>query len=67
MINLLRKTRRERELTMTSLAITASVPIASLSRIEAGARCSQHTAKKLADVLHVGVRDLFPEYSSLRP
>jgi transcriptional regulator with XRE-family HTH domain len=66
-MTLLRTRRLERGVTMTSLAINAQIPVSALSRIEAGARCSQATAAKLAKALGVTVQEIFPNYSTLRP
>lgn len=66
-MNLVKSTRLERGLTMTALAIAAGIPMASLSRIERGARCSQSTAIKLAEALGVPVREVFPDFGMLRP
>lgn len=66
-MNTVRTIRRNRGLTMTALAIKAEIPIATLSRIEAGARCSQLTATKLAEALEAKAQELFPEFASMRP
>lgn len=66
-MSLLRNCRLERGLTMTALAIAARVPVASLSRFEHGARCSQSTADKLAKALNVEVRSIFPDFATLKP
>jgi transcriptional regulator with XRE-family HTH domain len=57
----LRKLRRERGLTQAQLAVQAGLDPSSLSQIETGARRpNTRTLEKLAGVLGVEVRDLFP-------
>jgi transcriptional regulator with XRE-family HTH domain len=63
----IRQIRSARGMTMTALAIASAIPMAALSRIEQGARCSQVTAEKIAKALGIDVQELFPTYSTLRP
>lgn len=57
----MRKLRRERGLTQARLAVQAGLDPSSLSQIETGARRpNTRTLEKLAGVLGVEVRDLFP-------
>lgn len=65
-MNNLREHREKKGVTMTSVALTAGVNLAALSRFERGATCNQRTAQRIAVALGENVRDLWPNFDALR-
>ncbi len=64
--NHLRENRKKIGVTLTEIALRAELTPTQVSIIERGCRCSQPTARRLADAMGEPVERLFPDYEKLR-
>ena len=65
-MNRIRKERRKAGLTMTQLALGASVSLPNLSLIERDFPCRKTTGRRLALVLGKKPQDLFADWARMR-